>query len=102
MRPKVDHPLDSRIASLASRQHGVITGAQLRALGLGRSAIKSRSGTGRLHPLHRGVYAVGHRNLTDAGLFIAAVLAVGGDAALSHLSAAQHYGLRPFNRNNGT
>ena len=102
MRPKVEHPLDSRIASLASRQHGVITDAQIRALGLGRSAIKSRSGTGRLHPLHRGVYAVGHRNLTDAGLFIAAVLAVGGDAALSHLSAAQHYGLRPFNRNNGT
>ena len=51
--------------------------------------------------MHRGVYAVGHRNLTDAGLFMAAVLAVGKDAALSHLSAAQHYRLRTFNRDNG-
>jgi very-short-patch-repair endonuclease len=82
------------MAAVASRQHGVITVAQLRALGLSVDEVKWRSRTGRLHPLHRGVYAVGHRKLTDESLFIAAVLAIGADAALSHLSAAQLYGLR--------
>jgi very-short-patch-repair endonuclease len=102
MHPKGEHPLEFRIAALAGRQHGVISLPQLRALGVPPSQVKRRIRTGRLHPLHRGVYAVGHRNLTDAGLFMAAVLAIGRDAALSHLSAAQHYGLRRFNRTNGT
>ena len=94
--------MDSRVARLALQQHGVITLWQLRSLGLTADEVKWRSRTGRLHPIHRGVYAVGHRNLTDEALFIAAVLAIGSDAALSHLSAAQLYGLRPFNRDAGT
>ena len=94
--------MDSRVARLALQQHGVITLWQLRSLGLTADEVKWRSRTGRLHPIHRGVYAVGHRNLTDEALFIAAVLAIGSDAALSHLSAAQLYGLRPFNRGAGT
>jgi very-short-patch-repair endonuclease len=102
MHPKGEHPLEFRIAALAGRQHGVISLPQLRALGVPGGQVKRRLRTGRLHPLHRGVYAVGHLNLTDEALFTAAVLAIGQDAALSHLSAAQLYGLRPFNRNRGT
>jgi very-short-patch-repair endonuclease len=95
-------PPDIRVAELARRQHGIVTLPQLRALGVSKRAVERRIATGRLHPIHRGVYAVGHRTLTDEALFIAAVLAIGPDAALSHLSAAQLYGLRPFDRTAGT
>jgi predicted transcriptional regulator of viral defense system len=81
-------PPDSRLASLASRQHGVVTVRQLRALGFSPSAVRYRVRVGRLHPVHRGVYAVGHRNLTEYALFIAAVAAIGADAALSNAAAA--------------
>ena len=53
---------------------------------------------GRLHRAHRGVYAVGHRRLTGHGHWMAAVLAYGPDALLSHLSALALHGLRPDNR----
>jgi very-short-patch-repair endonuclease len=49
---------------------------------------------GRLHPVHRGVYAVGHRVLTTEGRWMAAVLAGGEGAVLSHLTAAAAWGLR--------
>ncbi|HEX6602002.1 MAG TPA: type IV toxin-antitoxin system AbiEi family antitoxin domain-containing protein, partial [Solirubrobacterales bacterium] len=55
---------DVLIADLAARQHGVITLGQLEAAGLGRAAVSARSKSGRLHRLHRGVYAVGHRGLS--------------------------------------
>ena len=48
---------------------------------------------GRLHALHRGVYAVGHRRLTREGAYLAAVLACAEGAVLSHRSAAHHWGL---------
>lgn len=63
------------------------------ALGLGRSAIAEWVGRGRLHRLHRGVYAVGHLNLTRNSHFMAAVLACGDKAALSHFSAAVLWGM---------
>ena len=47
---------------------------------------------GRLHPLHRGVYAVGHPNLPLEGRFLAAVKACGPGAVLSHYSAAALWG----------
>ena len=87
------HP-DRQIAALAERQHGVVSGAQLQALGLGRGAIARRVQAGRLHRLHRGVYAVGHRRLTRQGRWMAAVLACGEGAALSHRSAAALWGIR--------
>jgi very-short-patch-repair endonuclease len=90
-----------RLAELARRQHGIVTAAQLRDLGLTMRAVQYRVSDGRLHPIHRGVYAVGHRNLSDNALFVAAVLAVGRDAALSHLSAAALWGFRNWNRNQG-
>ena len=62
--------------------------AQLLAAGLDRDAIAYRRRVGRLHLLHRGVYAVGHRPPSPLATAIAAVLACGPDAALSHRSAA--------------
>ena len=56
--------LDRAIAELAGRQHGVVARRQLAALGLGRKAIEYRLRAGRLHAVHRGVYAVGHTVLT--------------------------------------
>jgi very-short-patch-repair endonuclease/predicted transcriptional regulator of viral defense system len=91
-------PRDVRIATLADRQHGVVSVAQLRKLGLEGRAVRQRSARGGLHRVHRGVYAVGRRGLTANGVFMAAVLACGPDATLSHRSAACHRGLRPDNR----
>lgn len=73
---------------LAGRQHGLITYEQLRRLGMSDAAIARRLALGRLHRIHRGVYAVGRRELSREGVFLAAVLAVGGDAVLSNLAAA--------------
>ncbi len=81
------HP-HRRLAALAKRQHGVVARDQLLALGLGRGAIDSRLRSGNLVAVHRGVYAVGHASLNRRGVWLAAVLACGKGAVLSHLSAA--------------
>jgi hypothetical protein len=85
---------DGGIAELAGRQHGVVGRAQLRVLGLGDDAIEWRLREGQLHRLYRGVYAVGHTVLSREGHWMAAVLACGPDAVLSHHSAAAHWGIR--------
>jgi len=88
---------DSAIAEVAESQHGVVTAAQLSDAGLGSAAISERASSGRLHRVHRGVYAVGHLALGNEGRWMAAVLACGGEAALSHGSAAALWGLlRPI------
>lgn len=74
-------------------QHGVIALFQLVALGFTLRAIKHRVATGRLHPVHRGVYAVGRRDLTRKGEWMAAVLACGDGAALSHEGAGAFWEL---------
>jgi very-short-patch-repair endonuclease len=81
------------IAEIAGRQHGVITTAQLRAAGLGDQGISKRVKAGRLHRLHRAVYAVGHNRLTFESRCMAAVLAVGDGAVVSHRSAAALWGV---------
>ncbi len=87
MGNKVD-TLDSRLAQIAARQHGVITLRQLEAAGLSRRAAVGRVQRGQLHRLHRGVYAVGHRAPNFHTRWMAAVLACGEGAVLSHSSAA--------------
>lgn len=82
------------MAALAARQHGVVARRQLLALGAGRGAIWRRLEAGRLHPVHRGVYAVGHPRLIGRGRLMAAVLACGQDALLSHGSGALLWGIR--------
>jgi Transcriptional regulator, AbiEi antitoxin/Protein of unknown function (DUF559) len=84
---------DAEIALVAGRQHGVVTSAQLGACGLSGAAISKRVRAGRLHRVHRGIYAVGHGGLSRGGRWMAAVLALGSDAALSHMSAAALWGL---------
>jgi very-short-patch-repair endonuclease len=85
---------DSLISRIASNQHGVVTRAQLIAAGVSGSAISDRVAAGRLHRIHRCVYAVGHRRLSERGRWMAAVLACGEGAVLSHLSAAELWGIR--------
>jgi hypothetical protein len=80
--------IDGKIAALAERQHGIVARAQLAVLGIGRRAIGHRLESGRLHILYRGVYSVGHRVVSREGRWMAAVLAIGPDAVLSHRSAA--------------
>jgi hypothetical protein len=81
------------MAELAGRQWGVVSLAQLRAAGLSDDAVQRRVEAGRLHRLHRGVYAVGHTVLKREGRWLAAVLACGAGAVLSHRSAAAHWAL---------
>lgn len=82
------------LADLASCQHGVVARRQLVALGLGRRAIEGLLARGRLHGVHRGVYLVGHRAAHPTAREMAALLAVGAGAALSHGTAAARLGLR--------
>lgn len=85
------------IAALAEGQHGVVSRRQLLAAGVSAKAIEVRVGRGSLLSLHRGVYAVGHRRLRREGYWLAAVLAVGQGAVLSHRQAAALHGFRPAN-----
>ena len=71
---------------------------QLVERGWSETAIDKRIRAGRLHRVHAGVYSVGHRLLTRQGLWMAAVLASGADALLSHWSAAALWGIRPNRR----
>ena len=88
------HALAANAWALVRRQHGVIARWQLLELGFTAKAIEHRLAVGRLHRVHRGVYAVGRPDLTRKGLWMAAVLACGPGALLSHKSAAALLGLR--------
>jgi hypothetical protein len=82
------------VAELARSQYGVVSHAQLVALGLRRSAIQRLIHAGYLHPMHTGVYAVGHRSMTSRGRWMGGVLACGPGAVLSHRPAGAHWGIR--------
>ena len=76
------------VAKFAAGQWGVVSHTELLACGVSEKTIKVLVRKGHLHPLHRGVYAVGHRNVTTEGRFLAAVKACGPEAVLSHYAAA--------------
>jgi hypothetical protein len=97
---------DLVIAKIAARQHGVVATSQLLDAGIGKDGILRRLRSGRLHRIHRGVYAVGHLSLPREARWMAAILASGcvgtkadagsgktilgyWRAALSHRSAAE-------------
>jgi len=84
--------VDLLLAELAGRQHGVVARWQLVTKCVGRGAIDGRIGR-RLHPIYRGVYAVGYPVSGTKSRWMAAVLAAGPEAVLSHHSAAQLWGL---------
>lgn len=85
----------ARLAEIAGGQYGVVSFRQLRRLGFSKGAIGRAREAKRLHPLHQGVYALGHVALSDHGRCIAAVLACGPGAVLSHESAAWLWGFLP-------
>jgi hypothetical protein len=85
-----------RLATLSARQHGVLSAAQLYELDFTKQAVHRWTRAGHLHRLYRGVYAVGHPRITRMGLYLAAVLACGEGAALSHRAAADLHELRPY------
>jgi very-short-patch-repair endonuclease len=88
MRTKRAISSDRALALLAANQHGVVSLDQLRAIGISAEAARHRVRSGRLHRIHRGVYAVGHVRLSYEGRCMAAVLACGQGAVLSHRPAA--------------
>lgn len=88
--------LDAALAALAGRQFGVVARWQLIEMGFTRRMIARRIEVGRLHVIHRGVYAVGHTRIPREGRWLAAVFACGDGAVLSHRSAAALWGIRPY------
>jgi very-short-patch-repair endonuclease/predicted transcriptional regulator of viral defense system len=85
------------MARIAGRQHGHVTHRQLLAVGIRGSAITRRVAAGRLVRRYRGVYAVGHVPDTPQARWIAAVMACGGGAVLSHLDAAALWRIYEWN-----
>jgi very-short-patch-repair endonuclease len=81
------------MAALAARQHGVVSRGQLRHLGMSDTAISRAAEIGRLHLIFRGVYAVGHQPRSERSRLMAAALACGKGAVISHRSAAALLGL---------
>jgi very-short-patch-repair endonuclease/predicted transcriptional regulator of viral defense system len=90
--------IDRLISDLAERQHGVTALRQLVEIGVTRKAVEFRLRCARLHRVHRGVYAVGHRLLSADGWRMAAVLAAGPRAVVSHVDAAAIHGLLQSSR----
>lgn len=95
---QIPTPPDAQVSRLAADQHGRVSAQQLLACGLTTKAIEVRVRRGQLHHEHHGVYAVGHRAWTLHGCFMAAVLAGGEGAVLSHASAAALWGFLPRRR----
>ena len=85
-------PREASIVAAAEERWRLMRRGDLVALGLGAKAIACRVRTGRLHVLHPGVYALGHRALPRRAAYLAAVWWCGGDAALSGQSACAFYG----------
>jgi predicted transcriptional regulator of viral defense system len=85
--------VDAEVGHLAVAQNGVVTREQLEGLGLNDQAIAKRVARGRLHRTRGRVYSLTPRVMTERGRFMAAVLACGPDAVLSHRSAAYLWGL---------
>ena len=82
------------IRELAERQHGVVAHWQLVDAGVGLGVIQRRAEGGFLIQIFQGVYALGHRRLDRLGYWMAAVLASGPGAVLSHGSAMALWGMR--------
>src|SRR5450759_5680981 len=92
-------PGDAALTALAIEQHAVFALDQARALGLRAGAVRARVAALHLHRIHRGVYSlVPPRLLGRHGRWMAAVLACGPGAVLSHRSAAALLGLRATDR----
>jgi predicted transcriptional regulator of viral defense system len=85
----------SHLSQLAEHQYGVVSYRQLRELGFSKGHVYRAHEADRLRRIHRGVYAVGHAELSPHGRCRAALLAFGDNAILSHRSGAWLWGLLP-------
>jgi predicted transcriptional regulator of viral defense system len=91
--------VEEAIAALGAAQHAVFRLDQLCAIGVSSDAVRKRATTGRLHRIYPGVYSLVPKSLlTREGHWMAAVLACGPGAALSHRKAAALHGLRESDR----
>ena len=93
MATKILQSSTAGLWELIDLQHGVVTRSQLFEHGYGTAAIRHRLATGRLHRVMPGVYAVGRARVTHLGTLMAAVLACGKEALLSHMTAAGHWSM---------
>jgi very-short-patch-repair endonuclease len=84
---------DRAVTWMASRQLSVVTRSQLRLAGLTDAAIARRCAAGLLHRVYRGVFLWGSTAALPAAVELAAQLACGPDACVSHRSAAWLWGL---------
>jgi len=89
-----DREATRAIRELAERQHGVVARWQLLEMGLGRRLNQDRVEAGILIPVFQGVFALGHRRIDRRGRWLAAVLASGPGAVLSHGSALSLWEMR--------
>src|SRR3954470_2605418 len=96
MGPTKNQTRAQELWGLVRQQHGVVARSQLLDLGFSSDAIAHRLRIGRLHPLWRGVYAVGRPDVSQRGWLMAAVLKCGPAALVSHGSAASLWGLSPW------
>jgi very-short-patch-repair endonuclease len=94
MASPIVHPRMAALLARAAKQHGVVLRRQLLDVGFTPSAIKHRISRGDLHPMWRGVYAVGRPEVDKCGRWMAATLICGPAALLSHESAAELWQLR--------
>lgn len=85
--------VDRALAEIAKGQHGVVARSQVTGLGVAGNTVDRWIRSGRLHRLHSGVYAVGHTAISRQGRWMAAVLASGDGAVLSHRSATALWGI---------
>jgi very-short-patch-repair endonuclease len=87
--------VDRAVSEVAKQQHGVISRRQLLALGMSDRAVDGRVGRAQLHQVFRGVFVFGSRRISSKGRWMAAVLASGEGAVLSHRSAGRLWRLLP-------
>jgi very-short-patch-repair endonuclease len=88
-----DVHVNRAISAVASRQNGLIRSRQLYDAGRSRAAVNRLVAAGWLHPLHDGVYAVGHTALSTHARYLAATYALWPNGVLGHRSAAALHGI---------
>lgn len=89
---------NAKVASLAARQHGLITRAQAIALGMSSTSVKARVRSGRWERLGRGVYALAGTPDTRERKILAACLTAGSEAVATGYAAAELHGLPKIRR----